>query len=1021
MKIKKKKSIAFTTKEGVIMLLLLCLSIASVNAQALQISGQVLDETGTPLPGASVVEVSTTNGTTTDFDGNFNLSVADSNSKVLISYIGYLAQTLSVGSNTELNITMATDAEGLDEVVVVGYGTRKKVTLTGSVSSVAGETVITPAANVTASLQGRLPGLTATQRSGEPGADDPSILIRATATIGNNAPLIIVDGVQRGSIGQLNPADIENFSVLKGASAAIYGARSANGVILITTKSGRKGKPQFNLTVNTAVTSPTLKSDMLGSPLYAEVYNEGQFYDQGRPDAADFNPFFSAQDIEKYRNGSDTNSFPNTDWVDAVAKTSAIQKRINLEVTGGGENTRYLMSFGALTQEGNYINNPTDYKQYNMRTKFDVDLTDNLTVGANISAIVKDKEFSSQGVGVNFINILLASPTDVAVYDNGLIAPGRFGQSPLLLDRRGYNRTDEIPIYTTFTGTYKVPFVEGLRIDASYNYDLETRTSKTWDLPYTSNQFNVNTGEFDVSQVGIQNATLSERYDKFTTSLSNVRLTYEKNFGDHAFSAMIGQEQQVNKSSFIEASRVNFVSPTIAELNVGSTAADDRDNAGTSFETSRNNYFGKLGYIYDSKYILDFVFRREGSQNFPKETRYGNFYAISGAWRLSEENFIKNNFKNVDQLKLRIDHGLSGNDLVDAFQFLQTFNFGSNFVFGSTDVPGITEGSLNNPNITWEKARKTDLGLEGSFWKGLLAFDLTLFKERRFDILVSEGAIVPTTLGLPGFPDVNSGIVDSRGYEFTLSHSNNNKELKYRINANIAYADSEVIFKNETPRDEAYQNETGLMVGAGLYYETDGIYNTQEELDASVHNPSTQVGDIVIVDVNEDGEITEADQVRINKTNTPKYIFGMNFGFNYKNLDLNLFFQGQAETVNYDDRYASLGLSDFSNGFVLRAEDRWTVDNPNGTNPRSRDFVPGQNTFFLQDATFVRLKSAELGFTIPSDILEKIGLTTTRVYLSGSNILTWAKEIKHIDPEVSGRSTFYPQLRTINLGVNLNF
>lgn len=1003
------------------MLLLLCLSIASVNAQALQISGQVLDETGTPLPGASVVEVSTTNGTTTDFDGNFNLSVADSNSKVLISYIGYLAQTLSVGSNTELNITMATDAEGLDEVVVVGYGTRKKVTLTGSVSSVAGETVITPAANVTASLQGRLPGLTATQRSGEPGADDPSILIRATATIGNNAPLIIVDGVQRGSIGQLNPADIENFSVLKGASAAIYGARSANGVILITTKSGRKGKPQFNLTVNTAVTSPTLKSDMLGSPLYAEVYNEGQFYDQGRPDAADFNPFFSAQDIEKYRNGSDTNSFPNTDWVDAVAKTSAIQKRINLEVTGGGENTRYLMSFGALTQEGNYINNPTDYKQYNMRTKFDVDLTDNLTVGANISAIVKDKEFSSQGVGVNFINILLASPTDVAVYDNGLIAPGRFGQSPLLLDRRGYNRTDEIPIYTTFTGTYKVPFVEGLRIDASYNYDLETRTSKTWDLPYTSNQFNVNTGEFDVSQVGIQNATLSERYDKFTTSLSNVRLTYEKNFGDHAFSAMIGQEQQVNKSSFIEASRVNFVSPTIAELNVGSTAADDRDNAGTSFETSRNNYFGKLGYIYDSKYILDFVFRREGSQNFPKETRYGNFYAISGAWRLSEENFIKNNFKNVDQLKLRIDHGLSGNDLVDAFQFLQTFNFGSNFVFGSTDVPGITEGSLNNPNITWEKARKTDLGLEGSFWKGLLAFDLTLFKERRFDILVSEGAIVPTTLGLPGFPDVNSGIVDSRGYEFTLSHSNNNKELKYRINANIAYADSEVIFKNETPRDEAYQNETGLMVGAGLYYETDGIYNTQEELDASVHNPSTQVGDIVIVDVNEDGEITEADQVRINKTNTPKYIFGMNFGFNYKNLDLNLFFQGQAETVNYDDRYASLGLSDFSNGFVLRAEDRWTVDNPNGTNPRSRDFVPGQNTFFLQDATFVRLKSAELGFTIPSDILEKIGLTTTRVYLSGSNILTWAKEIKHIDPEVSGRSTFYPQLRTINLGVNLNF
>ncbi|MEP1487884.1 MAG: TonB-dependent receptor [Algibacter sp.] len=986
--------------------------------QQIQITGSVTDADGIPLPGASILEKGTTNGAQADFDGQFSLSVTDNNAILVISYIGYTTTEIPVNGETNLKVVLQEDTAALDEVVVVGYGSRKKVTLTGSVSSVSGDAVEAPIANVTASLQGRLPGLTATQRSGEPGGDDPSILIRATATIGNNAPLIIIDGVQRGSIGQLNSSDIENFSVLKGASAAIYGARSANGVILITTKSGRAGKPQFSLSVNTAITSPTQRSEVLGSPLYAEVYNEGQFYDQNRD--PNYSAFFSDATIEAFRTGSNTNLFPNTNWVDEALKDNAVQNRVNLEVTGGTDNTRYLMSFAALTQEGNYKNNPTEYKQYNMRTKFDVDLTDNFTMGANISAIVKNKEYSSQGVGTNFINILLASPTEVAVYDNGLIAPGRFGQSPLLLDRRGYNRTDEIPIYTTFTATYKVPFVKGLRIDASYNYDLETRTSKTWNLPYTSNLFNEATGEYDISQVGIETPTLTERYDKFTTSLSNVRFTYEKTFGDHDFSAMIGQEQQVNKSSFIQASRVNYVSPSIAEINVGSNAADDRNNAGTSFETSRNNYFGKLGYNYKSKYFVDFTYRREGSQNFPTETRYGDFYSISGAWRLSEENFMKD-FKNVDQLKLRVDHGLNGNDQVSAFQHLQTFNFGSNYVFGSADVSGVTEGNLDNPNITWEKARKTDLGLEGSFWNGLFAFDLTLWQEHRFDILVSEGSIVPVTLGLPGFPDVNSGIVDSHGYELILSHRNNNNELKYSISGNIAYANSEVIFKNETPNEEDYQNETGLMVGAGLYYQTDGIYNTQEELDASVHHPSTQVGDIVIVDVNNDGEINDADRTRVNKTTTPKYVFGMNFGFNYKNFDLNMFFQGQAAANNYDIRYANLGNANFENSFVLRAEDRWTVDNINGANPRSRNYVPGDNTFFLQDASFVRLKSAELGFTLPESTISKIGLTSTRFYLSGSNLLTWAKEIKYADPEISGRSTYYPQVRTINVGVNLKF
>jgi len=987
--------------------------------QQISVSGTVLDTGGMPLPGANIIEKGTNNGAQADFDGEFSFLVSNKEAILVVSYIGFTTQEIPLNGQSKFNIVLQDDAAALDEVVVVGYGTRKKATLTGSVTSVSGDVVKSPTANVTATLQGRMPGLTASQRSGEPGSDDPSILIRATATLGNNGPLIIIDGVERSGMGQLNSADVENFSILKGAAAAIYGARSANGVILITTKSGRKGKPIFNLSVNTAISNPTQKSDVLGSPLYAEVYNEGQFYDQGRLDS--YTPYYSDEVIEKFRNGSEPELYPNTDWVNDVLKKNAIQNRINLEVTGGSDNTRYLMSFAALTQEGNYINNPTNYKQYNMRTKFDVDLTDNFTVGANISAVIKNKEYSSQGVGVNFINILLASPTEVSVYDNGLIAPGRFGQNPLLLDRRGYNHTDETPIYTTFTATYKIPFVEGLKIDASYNYDLDNRTSKTWNLPYTSNKYNVNTGEYDIESVGIVTPELTERYDKYTTSLLNFRLTYKNTFGDHGITAMIGQEQQVNKSSWIQAFRKNYVSPSIAEINVGSNASDDKDNGGSSSESSYNNYFGRVEYNYQSKYMADFVLRVDGSQNFPTDIRYGTFYAVSGAWRLSEEKFIKDNFKNVDQLKLRVSHGLSGNDNVAAYQHLQTYTFGSNYVFGTTEVPGVNEGSLANPNITWEKARKTDIGLEASFWNGLFAADLTLWKEHRYDILINESPVVPNILGLPGFPDVNSGIVDSYGYELMLSHRNMNNELRYSITGNIAYANSEVIYMNETPPAEVYQSQTGMMVGSGLYYETDGIYNTQEELDASVHHSSTQVGDIKIVDVNNDGAITDADRVRYKNTTTPKYVFGMNFGFNYKNFDLNLFLQGQAAAVNYDSRYANLGVSNFENGFVLRAEDRWTVDNINGTNPRSRAFSPGANTFFLQDASFVRLKSAELGYTLPENLLSKIGLTSTRVYLSGSNLLTWAKEIKHVDPEISGGANYYPQVRVVNVGVNLKF
>lgn len=989
--------------------------------QANTITGKVVGANDNmPIPGVNIIVKGSKKSAVTDFDGNFSISNINESDVLVFSFVGYSTQEILVKGQKTITIKLKSDAEFLDQIVVVGYGTSKKSELTGAVATVSGKDLVkTPVVNVASSLQGRLPGLTVSQRTGEPGNDDPSILVRATATTGDNAVLIVIDGVPRSGIGQLNSEDIESVSVLKGASAAIYGARAANGVIIVTTKKGKSGKPEFSFSYNSAFTNPTQEPDLLNSVDYAKSFNEAQWYDSKRP--AVYTPYYSDAEIEKFGNGSDRALYPNTNWYQEVAKKNAQQQRISLQVNGGSDNTRYLLSFASINQDGNYKNNPTAYKQYNMRAKFDVDVTKNLNFGVNINGVIRNKVFSSEGVGTNFYNIIRASPTLVAVYDNGLIAPGRLGQSPLLLDQRGYNHTDEIPINTTFTGTYKIPYVEGLRINTTFNYDFNSSTNKTWSLPYTSNQYNVVTGNYDVSQVGITAAQLTDRYDKGSTKLFNYQFIYDKTVGNHKFSAMIGQEQQVIKTSFVEAKRINFVSPAVAEINVGSTAATDKDNSGSSTEKSYNNYFSTINYGYKSKYFLDVNLRTDGSQNFKEGNRYARFYSISGAWRISEENFIKNNFKNIDQLKLRASQGTSGNDRIDPYQYLQNYTFGSNYVFGTTDVPGVNAGVLANPDVTWEKSNKLDVGFDSSFWKGLLGIEFTYWTEHRYDILETRNLSIPNILGLPGLPKENIGIVDSNGYELVLSHSNKKNALKYTVTGNVAYADAKVIYKAETPPLYDYQKATGYMVGADLYYQADGIYHTQAELDSSVHNAGTQVGDIKIIDVNGDGKITDLDRVRTNTTNAPKYVFGFNTAFEYKNFDLNVFFQGQAEAVNYDDRFASLALSEVANSYSLRAADRWTVDNPNGTMPRARDFVPGQNTFFLQDATFVRLKSLELGYSLPKNLISKIGFTQTRIYLSGSNVFTWAKEIKHVDPEISGRSTYYPVVRTLNVGVNVKF
>ncbi|REL38356.1 TonB-dependent receptor [Rhodohalobacter sp. SW132] len=992
-----------------------------------EIRGTVTDQTsGESLPGVNVVVEGTTLGTSTNIEGIFELTVPSLEETLIFSFVGYERKEVPLDGRTELTVELSPQAFVGEDVVVVGYGTQQVETLTGSISRVAGEDMTaSPAPNVAGNLAGRLPGLVVNQRTGMPGSEDVNILVRGSSTFGDNSPLIVIDGVPRGNMNRLNQNDIESVTVLKDASAAIYGARAANGVVLVTTKHGQEGSPVFDLSYSTALQRPTQLPDMLDAATFAEAFNEAEWYRAGRPDRENFTPFYSDNAIQRYRDGSDPVLYPNTDWVDEVMLPYSYQHKINLQASGGTENTRYFLSFGMRDQDGGFRNNPTHYRQYNARGRFDVDLTQDLTVGANVNAIINERTYSSTATDVDFVNILQANPTLAAVYPNGLIAPGRLRENPLLLDQRGFDNMRDYPIQTTVTANYQVPFVNGLELNASYNYDLNNQFQKNFDRPYFYHEYNVNTEEFERRQYG-EEIQLTDTYRRWRESLFNFRINYQTVLGyRNNVSAMAGFEQQRQEFSYASAYRKGFVSPAIPQINVGGTDPEDINNSGSASESAYNNFFGRINYDFDMRYLFEFVFRYDGSQIFPEGNRYGFFPAVSAGWRMSEEDFMRDNFPFVTELKLRASYGEIGNDRVGAYQHLQAFSFGNNYVFGSRDAPGIYSNTMPNPDITWEVSRKFDLGLDLELWDGLLGADFTVFTENRSNILTQPNLSVSRVFGFPSLPDQNIGEVDNRGFELLISHQNNVGDLAYRISANTSFARSEIVFMDEPPQAEDYQTQTGSPLGAGLFYRTDGIFRTQEELDSHPHGSGAQVGDIRIVDINGDGVIDADDRYRAQYSEIPEIVFGLNSNFRYRDFDLTLFIQGQTNALHYDGEVAQLGGSDFANTPHYRADNRWTVDNREGaTMPRADHWQPGATDFFLFDATFVRLKNAELGYHLPARLLARTGaLSDVRLYVNGSNLLTWAKEIKYKDPEMGGQFGFnnYPPMRMVNFGINVTF
>jgi TonB-linked SusC/RagA family outer membrane protein len=997
-------------------------------AQDIQISGKVVDEKGLPLPGVSVLIKGTTQGTSTDGSGKYSLRIPSTSTTLVFSYTGYNKQEVLVGDRKTVNVQLAVSSQSLNDVVVVGYGTQKKATLTGSISEVKGaELTKSPAPNLSNSFAGRVSGLIVSNPGGEPGYDGSTISVRGLATTGNNDVLVVVDGIpgQVGGLERLDPNDIESVTVLKDASAAIYGNRAANGVILVTTKRGKLGKPTISYSFNQGFSSPTRLPEMADAGTYAEIMNEINAS----------SPPYTAEQIQKFRNGSDPLNYPNTNWEKEVLKSTALQSQHNLSVSGGSEDTKYFLSLGMIDQDGLYKNGVTNYSQYNFRSNVDANITKRFKVSLSLSGRQEDRLYPASGAGDIFRSIYRAKPIVGAYYPNGLPTTGIENSNPALqvTDIGGVTKNPRQVFNGILKANYTIPGIDGLSVDGFYSVDKLNALSKAFYTPYNVYRYEPTTDSYSkIITGGTAGApSLNESSQNRSMITSNVKLNYTKQFGLHNVNAFVGYEQSETHEENFSATRINFPSAQTPELSQGGAAAADKRNDGNSFNFTRQSIISRLAYNYAEKYLLEGQLRADGSSTFAPGHQWGYFPSISAGYRISKESWFEN--KVVNDLKFRASYGTLGNDNVLPYQFYENYALNNRYVLsGSNGIainPGIDLIKLANPNITWEVAKKLDIGLNAVFLKNF-SLEVIYFQQHRTEILANRNASLPGTSGIvnpfgsdPLVPSENIGKVNNQGFEGTLGY-NHPGEFSWGASVNGTFAKNKIIFMDEAPGLLAYQRETGGPLRTSLLYNSIGMFRTQADLDNYPHVTGAALGDLIYEDYNKDGKIDANDQVRTPYGNIPQITFGLNLYANYKNFDISVLLAGQARVTQYVlPEAGSVG-----NFYSSWADNRWSPTNPNGSYPRvserSSSAISGglyNNTFWLNDASFLRLKNVQVGYNLPTSMLSKIKLAGVRVYASGFNLFTLSK-VKDYDPEgTSGSGQFYPQQKIMNLGVNVKF
>ena len=982
-------------------------SFASSKALRQQVKGKVLDEKGEPIIGATVTEEGTSNGTITDYDGMFTLE-ASKDGILTISYIGYKSQQVSIAGKDMVAVTLKEDMEQLDEVVVVGYGSQKKVNLTGAVSTVNAKML----ENRTGSdpynmLTGQIPGVTIVQNSGQPGADMGNLRVRGIGTLGNADAMVIIDGVE-SSVNNVNPNDIATISVLKDAAASsIYGVRAANGVILITTKRGTVGKPIISYSGYVGWQDACRLPKYLDSYNYALLLNEAY-----RNDGASVP--YSSENLETIKNGSDPDHFANSNQVDAVLSEQGIFHNHHLSVVGGKEEIKYSLAAGFYKKDGLMPN--MSYNRFNLRSNIDSKINDRLDVQLNISASRDDRK----------------SPATHKVYDpdtdlwnimyhafrESPLTPIRFqnGNYGLYLNEHNSvaeaNLSGESHIYNTyFQGnagfTYKI--IKGLTLkgNAAATFNLQ-------DIYVDQKRMDFYSAE-STEPIKSTRSMVSNQDKKSLEINLQAYLDYNRTFGKHTIKGLLGYSQIRNEYRLLKASRKDLpTNNSLGEIDAGDITT--QETGGNSVAYALRSVFGRVNYGFDDRYLLEANLRYDGSSRFPKNNRLGLFPSFSFGWRISEEDFFKADF--VDNLKLRASWGQLGNQEIDDYLFYNTYSFGYDYSFGNTLFSGISINDvMANTAITWEKTDQMDVGVDADFWGGKLSLTGDFFLKNTHAILLKLP--IPDLVGVSA-PMQNAGKVRNIGFELALTHRNQVNRFRYSTSFNFSYVKNEIIDLNggDTPG-----RSVGDPVDNIYGYVCEGIFKSQEEIDNSPKQVWGAVpGDLKYADINNDGVVNQNDRKSLGST-FPKINFGLRVNCEYRNFDLTMLLQGAGMVKGVTAGEISQA---FMNGGKVTEEwlDRWTPENVNASYPRltlsgsSRNYMT--SSFWVQNASYLKMRNLQIGYTIPKNILSHLGVSNLRLYCSIDNLFTISK-FKGLDPEMVTTQTMYPLTRNYSFGINLSF
>ena len=996
--------------------------------QTRKITGRILDENGEPLIGVSVMLKGTSNGTITNIDGDYTLSGDITDKSVLeVTYIGMKKQEITVGNRTRINITMTSDNEMLDEVIVVGYGTQRKGNLTGSVSAIKSEKLtIAPIGNVTNALAGQLPGLIVKQTSGIPGSDGSTLRIR-----GFDAPLVIVDGIE-GDFNNIDASQIESISILKDGAASIYGARAGNGVILVTTKRGIDSKPVISLNTSFTLQGQTNVIKPGSSGQRAEWLRE-EHINKGLP--MEQVPYTEEQ-IQKYYNGTDPN-YLNSDWYDAVIRDWAPQQNHNLSIRGGSNKIKYYGYIGYNDQETIVKTGGGSYKRYNVQSNIDAKITDRLSFTLDMLLTKENQFFPTVGSGFghsNFWSIIYDSDPRYPIYlpDRSKLSYGGLSYGNALFASNtnlgGYSDTDKNRIRANGGLIYEFKYVKGLKAKMSISYDTYNQNYKYFNEQGKFYSYNIDSDTYTFERASQDPTGVTEVFGRGYSLTQQYSLQYERLFKEkHRVSALALFETIDYNDKNVETGRTGFMSTILDQLFAGNGTTSF--NNGWESEMGRASWVGRINYSYMDKYLIETILRADASAKFPQNSRWGYFPSVSLGWVLSQESFMKS-LKAIDNIKLRASYGESGNDNVGSFKYLAGYAFDGSYKIGDEIKSGLYAVGLANPILTWETMKIYNGGIDLSFFNRKLYGTVDAFYRVRDGIPGSRSVSLPSSFGAE-LPLENLNSIDTRGWELNLGTSGNFGNFMYDISGNLSWARSkwrkydEPIYSD--PDQERIYKREGRWTDVRYGYISDGLFTSQAEIEALDFtykdlngNSSLRPGDIKYVDLNGDKVLDWKDQKEIGKGTLPTWTYGFNMNFKYHGFDLSALFQGAFGYTTYIDLTKAAS--------TLKYDNRWTEkeNNPNSlvARPGGASTNKYYSDFNNHNTAYLRLKNLSIGYELPKGLVSKAGIQQLRIYIAGTNLFTLSSLHKYgVDPEVPEGSPayYYPQQRTLSVGLNLSF